>query len=300
MGKLDGKVAIVTGASKGIGSGIARVFVREGARVVLAARGAAVADLAAELRAQGYEAIGVPCDVSDYAACQNLVRAALDAYGAVDVLDCNAGICVLGDFLAEGDDWRDAHIDINVKGVWNACKAALPAMLAGIEAGRAPGAIVVTSSVTGDMVADPGEVAYATTKAALVGFTKALAREVAPSGIRVNCICPGYIRTPLVEGMARQSDPDDPERAIAAIASAVPLGRLGTPEECGRACAFLASDEASYLTGIQLVIDGGSTLPETTSMGQEACDQPADQAPADEAPAVGEPVVDQPADDRRC
>lgn len=118
------------------------------------------------------------------------------------------------------------------------------------------------------MVADPGEVAYATTKAALVGFTKALARELAPKNVRVNCICPGYVRTPLVDGMAQQSDPDDPERAIAAIASAVPLRRLGTPEECGELCAFLASSESSYLTGTQVVIDGGSTLPETSSMGQ--------------------------------
>ena len=135
-----------------------------------------------------------------------------------------------------------------------------------IDAGG--GAIVITSSVTGDMVADPGEVAYATTKAALIGFTKALARELAPKNIRVNCICPGYIRTPLVDGMAEQSDPENPERAIDAIAAAVPLGRLGTPEECGELCAFLASDESSYLTGTQVVIDGGSTLPETSSMGQ--------------------------------
>lgn len=130
------------------------------------------------------------------------------------------------------------------------------------------GSVVITSSVTGDMVADPGEVAYATTQAALVGFTKALAREMAPHSIRVNCICPRYVQTPLVEGMASQSDPDDPTRAISTIAHAVPLGRLGTPDECGELCAFLASNEASYITGTQMVIDGGSTLPETTSMGQ--------------------------------
>ena len=236
MGKLDGKVAIVTGASKGIGSGIARVFARHGAKVVLAARGEAVMDLAEQIRAEGHEAIGVTCDVS---------------------------ICVLGDFLEADDSWRDSHIDVNVKGVWNACQAVAPHIIA-----QGGGSIVITSSVTGDLVADPGEVAYATTKAALVGFTKALAREFADRHVRVNCICPGYIRTPLVDGMAQQSDPDDPERAIAAIASAVPLGRLGTPEECGELCAFLASDESSYLTGTQIVIDGGSTLPETSSMGQ--------------------------------
>lgn len=263
MGKLDGKVAIVTGASKGIGSGIARVFARHGAKVVLAARGEAVMDLAEQIRAEGHEAIGVTCDVSDHADCERLAQAALDAYGRIDVLDCNAGICVLGDFLEADGSWRDSHIDVNVKGVWNACQAVAPHIIA-----QGGGSIVITSSVTGDLVADPGEVAYATTKAALVGFTKALAREFADRHVRVNCICPGYIRTPLVDGMAQQSDPDDPERAIAAIASAVPLGRLGTPEECGELCAFLASDESSYLTGTQVVIDGGSTLPETSSMGQ--------------------------------
>lgn len=263
MGKLDGKVAIVTGASKGIGAGIARVFARQGARVVCAARGEAVMEFAEQLRNEGLEAVGVQCDVSDYASCEALARTALDTYGAIDVLDCNAGICVLGDFLSADDSWRDSHIDINIKGVWNACRAVAPHIIA-----QGGGSIVITSSVTGDLVADPGEVAYATTKAALVGFTKALARELADKRVRVNCICPGYIRTPLVDGMARQSDPDDPERAIAAIASAVPLGRLGTPEECGELCAFLASDESSYLTGTQIVIDGGSTLPETSSMGQ--------------------------------
>ena len=124
------------------------------------------------------------------------------------------------------------------------------------------------SSVTGDMVADSGEVAYATSKAALVGFTKAMAREVADKQIRVNAICPGYVLTPLVEGMAKQSDPENPARAIQAIADAVPLGRLADPTEIGELAAFLGSEESSYITGAQIVIDGGSTLPETSSMGQ--------------------------------
>ena len=182
----------------------------------------------------------------------------------LDVLVCNAGVCVLEDFL-EDDTFenRDLHLDINVKGAWNVAKAVIPSMIA-----NGGGAIVVTSSVTGDMVADPGEVAYATSKAALVGFTKALAREFADKNIRVNAICPGYVRTPLVEGMAKQSDPENPERAIQAIADAVPLKRLADPEEVGELAAFLGCYESSYITGTQIVIDGGSTLPETTSMGQ--------------------------------
>lgn len=263
MGKLGRKIAIITGASKGIGAGIARIFTEEGARVVLAARGSDVLQFAEELQAAGREAVGFRCDVSDAQSCKDLVDFALKTHGTIDILNCNAGICTLSDFLTSDDAWRDAHIDVNIKGVWNICRAALPTMVR-----NNAGSIVITSSVTGDMVADPGEVAYATTKAALVGFTKALAREMAPHNIRVNCICPGYVQTPLVEGMASQSDPDDPTRAISAIAHAVPLGRLGTPDECGELCAFLASNEASYITGTQMVIDGGSTLPETTSMGQ--------------------------------
>ena len=262
-GKLNGKVAVITGASKGIGSGIARVFAQQGAKLVVAARGGSVLDFAQELRDAGYESIGVQCDVTKPEDCKALAQTALDTYGRIDILDCNAGICHLGNFLDEGDSWRDAHIAVNINGVWNACKAVIPSI---IEDGG--GAVVITSSVTGDMVADPDEAAYAMTKAALVGLTKALAREFAEQHVRVNCICPGYIRTPLVEGMAEQSNPSNPESAIDAIASAVPLGRLGTPEECGELCAFLASDEASYITGTQVVIDGGSTLPETTSMGQ--------------------------------
>jgi NAD(P)-dependent dehydrogenase (short-subunit alcohol dehydrogenase family) len=117
------------------------------------------------------------------------------------------------------------------------------------------------------MVADEGETAYATTKAALWGFTKALAREVAKYGITVNAICPGYILTPMVEQIAKESDPQNPKAVIEGIASGVPLGRLGNILEIGELAAFLCSDESAYITGTQVVIDGGSTLPETVSVG---------------------------------
>ncbi|MGQ7195749.1 N-acetylmuramic acid 6-phosphate etherase [Escherichia sp. HC-TM1] len=128
-------------------------------------------------------------------------------------------------------------------------------------------AIVMMSSVTGDMVADPGETAYALTKAAIVGLTKSLAVEYAQSGIRVNAICPGYVRTPMAESIARQSNPEDPESVLTEMAKAIPMRRLADPLEVGELAAFLASDESSYLTGTQNVIDGGSTLPETVSVG---------------------------------
>lgn len=119
----------------------------------------------------------------------------------------------------------------------------------------------------GTMVADTGEVAYATTKAAILGFTKGLAAEVVDKGIRVNAILPGYIMTPMVEGIAKDSNKDNPNSVVEGIAKGIPMKRLGTIEELGEFAAFLASDEASYLTGQGYVIDGGSTLPETMSVG---------------------------------
>ena len=131
----------------------------------------------------------------------------------------------------------------------------------------AGGASVNLSSVTGPNVADPGEVAYATTKAAVLGFTKSLAAELASDSIRVNAIMPGYIHTPMVDGMSKDSNPNNPESVIDGIAAAIPLKRLATPLEIGELAAFLASSEASYITGQGIVIDGGSTLPETMTMG---------------------------------
>ena len=129
------------------------------------------------------------------------------------------------------------------------------------------GKIVNLSSVTGPMVADSGEVAYATTKAALLGFTKSLAMELVTEGINVNAIMPGYILTPLVENMAKVSNPDNPQSIVDGIAAGIPMGRLGTIEELGDLAAFLASDVSSYITGQGIVIDGASTLPETKVMG---------------------------------
>lgn len=262
MRKLEEKTAVITGASKGIGEGIARVFAQHGAKLVLAARGQKVMDLAEELSKEGYDAIGVMTDVRDKDSVDNLIKTAVQKYGAIDILVNNAGVCQLDDFMNCSDEKRDYHIDINIKGVWNTTKAAVPYMMKSKN-----GSIVVMSSVTGDMVADPGEAAYATTKAALVGFTKAMARELAEYNIRVNAICPGYVRTPLVENMAVQSCPDDPESVIDGIAAAVPLGRLADPKEIGELAAFLGCGESSYITGAQIVIDGGSTLPETSTMG---------------------------------
>lgn len=261
---LEGKVALVTGAAYGIGFAMAKGLAEAGASIAFNCRSKEHMDQAlADYEKAGIKAKGYICDVTVEEDVQKMVADIEATMGTIDILVNNAGICVLEDFDAPDYAVRDRHIDINIKGVWNVTHAVLPHMIE-----KKDGRIVVMSSVTGYMVADPGEAAYAMTKAALIGFTRAMAREVADHNIRVNAICPGYVRTPLVEGMAKQSDPENPERAIQAIADAVPLKRLAHPEEVGELAAFLASDESSYITGTQIVIDGGSTLPETSSMGQ--------------------------------
>lgn len=262
MSKLSGKVAFITGASKGIGEGIAKIYAKYGAKLILVARGNQVQELANNLCNQGYTAIAIQTDVVNNESVKSSVSKAIKKFGKIDILVNNAGVCKLGSFLEQTDEDRDFHIDVNIKGVWNVTKAILPHMIANNY-----GKIVIMSSVTGDIVADPGEVAYATTKAALIGFTKAVAREVADYNINVNAICPGYVHTPMVDGMAKQSMPSNPQSVIDGIANSIPFKRLGDPTEIGELAAFLGCDESSYITGTQIVIDGGSTLPETSNMG---------------------------------
>lgn len=208
------------------------------------------------------KAIYVNCDVTKKADCQNAVDKGMETFGQIDILVSNAGVCKLGNFLETDDNDRDFHFNVNINGCWNISQAVLPGMVK-----QKHGAIVIMSSVTGYMVADPGEAAYATSKAALIGLTRALAREFAEDGIRVNAICPGYVDTPMAQSIAVQSDASNPESVKAGIAGATPLKRLATPQEIGDLAAFLASDESRYITGTQVVIDGGSTLPETISVG---------------------------------
>ena len=262
MGKLTDKVAVVTGAAMGNGEGIARVFAAHGAQVLLWDIAGQVMETADAIANGGVKAAGCKVDVTNFNDCQKAAKQALAEFGRIDIMCANAGVIRLGGFLDMSDDIRDFHFDVNIKGVWNSCKAVMGDMVQ-----RQSGSIVVMSSVTGPMVADPGEVAYATTKAALWGFTRSLAREYADNGIRVNAICPGYIHTPMADQIAKDSDPGNPNSVLEGIRTGVPMGRLGAIEEVGELAAFLASDEASYITGTQVVIDGGSTLPETVSVG---------------------------------
>ncbi|MBF0529161.1 MAG: SDR family oxidoreductase UcpA [Deltaproteobacteria bacterium] len=262
MGKLDGRIAVVTGAAMGNGEGIARVMARHGARVVLWDVSERVFATAEALIAKGLQVTARQVDVTQYEQCREAAEAAVAMYGRVDILCNNAGVARMSRFVNTDDKMRDFHFNVNILGVWNCTQALVPFMQR-----QHYGKIVILSSVTGPMVVDKGMSAYATSKAALIGLTKSLARELAEDGINVNAICPGYIRTPMVEHSAHESNPNDPESVIAGIAVNIPLGRLGRPEEIGELAAFLSSDEASYITGTQIVIDGGSTLPETMSMG---------------------------------
>ena len=263
MAKLDKKVALITGAAVGLGEGIATTYAKYGAKLCMVDLSKDVEKTAEKLRKEyNAEIITFVGDVSNKEQMKAAVAKTVEKFGEINVVCCNAGVCKLAPFEEMSDEIRDFHIDVNIKGVWNTCQAAIPYMLK-----NGGGNIVIASSVTGDIVADAGEAAYAMSKAALVGLTKCLAVEYADRNIRVNCTQLGYARTPMVEKMALESNPADPESAINDIAKGVPMKRLAKPVEVGELFAFLGSDESSYITGAQIVIDGGSTLPETVSIG---------------------------------
>lgn len=259
--KLKGKVCIVTGGAMGNGLGIVKVFLKYSAKVVILDYAECLNEVVEGLKSDGHEVSGYRVDIRNKGAINTAIQSVIKQYDHIDVLVNNAGVCKLERFEDMDDDLRDFHFDINIKGSWNVTKACLPYMK------NRNGSIVNLSSVTGPMVADPGEVAYAATKGANLGFTKALARELVDYNIRVNAIMPGYIRTPLIDTMAVDACPENPDSVVDSIAAAIPMGRMGKIEELGELAAFLACEESSYITGQGIVIDGGSTLPETATMG---------------------------------
>ncbi len=260
--KLEDKVAVVTGGAMGNGYGIVEVFCKYGAKVAILDYSDELKETVNKFSDLGYEVIGFKVDIRDKNIVDVCIGKVIDKYGKIDILVNNAGICMLEKFVDMSDEIRDKHFDINIKGTWNVTKSVLPYMIENNY-----GSIVNLSSVTGPMVADSGEVAYATTKSALIGFTKAMAMEYVDYNIRVNAILPGYILTPMVKNMSIESSPLHPNSVIESIESSIPMKRMGTIRELGELAAFLASDESSYITGSEFVIDGGSTLPETNSMG---------------------------------
>ena len=259
---LKGKIAIITGGAMGNGLGIAEVFLKLGATVVILDYSDKLGTTLGQLMKISQNVVGYKVDITDKNLVKQIVDAVYKKYNKIDILVNNAGVAKLAKFEDMTDDIRDFHIDINIKGTWNVTKAVYPYMIKNNY-----GKIINLSSVTGPKVADPGEVAYATTKAALIGFTKGLAMEGVKHNITVNAILPGYIMTPMVEGIAKDSDSNNPENVIKGIADGIPMGRLGTIQELGNLAAFLASDLSNYITGAEFVIDGASTLPETRSVG---------------------------------
>ncbi len=264
MEKLQGKVAIITGGAMGNGLGIAKVFLKYGAEIAILDYATCLEETINSLKEAypGRKIFGYTVDIREKENVENAVDEVMKEFGHIDILVNNAGVARLESFDTMSDETRDFHFDINIKGTWNVTKAVIPHMKKNQES-----SIVNLSSVTGPMVADSGEVAYATTKAALVGFSKAIAVEFVGNNIRSNAILPGYILTPMVEGIGKDTNPENPNEVIQGIAAGIPMKRLGTIEELGELAAFLASHESSYITGHEFVIDGGSTLPETMSVG---------------------------------
>lgn len=261
--KLENKIAVITGGAMGIGKGIVEVYLKYGASVIILDYNEALTNTLTELNAKYPNKInGFIVDIRNKEVLEACAKEIESRYGHIDILVNNAGVCKLITFEDMDDNTRDFHFDININGTWNVTKVFLPLIK---KTGK--GAIVNLSSVTGPMVADSGEVAYATSKAAVLGFTKSLAMEVVTNNIRVNAIMPGYVKTPLVDNMAILSNEENPNSVVEDIAASIPMGRLADPKEIGELAAFLGSDEASYITGQGIVIDGGSTLPETSSMG---------------------------------
>jgi 3-oxoacyl-[acyl-carrier protein] reductase len=248
---LSDRSVIVTGASKGIGKGIARVFAGKGAKVLLAARDLAQAEAAAaEIRSAGGAASAVAADVSSPEDCTTMAAAAVERHGGIDIVCCNAGVfpaARLGEMTVA--DW-DQVLDINLKGTFLTVNACLPALKA-----RGMGRIIVTSSITGPITGYPGWSHYAASKAGQLGFVRTAALELAPHRITVNAVLPGNILTEGVEALG-------PEY-IARMTSAIPQRRLGSVEDVAYAVLFLASDEAGFISGQTIVVDGGQVLPES-------------------------------------
>ncbi|CAA9350350.1 MAG: L-1-amino-2-propanol dehydrogenase [NADP+] [uncultured Nocardioidaceae bacterium] len=249
---LHGRSVVVTGGSKGIGKGIARVFAGAGANVLLAARDEATLQAAAEEIGRGVDVRveSVVADVSKVADCFRLAETAVDRFGGIDVLCANAGVFPDRPFAELTEEDVDAVFACNVKGTMFSVQACLPALAA-----SGHGRVVLTSSITGPLTGYPGWSHYGASKAAQLGFLRTAAIELAPKRVTINAVLPGNIATEGLEDMG--------EDYIRGMEAAIPQHRLGTVEDIGNAALFFASAEAGYITGQTLVVDGGQVLPES-------------------------------------
>lgn len=243
--ELSGKIAFVTGGSRGIGLAVCRELAVAGARVAVVARGEAGAvDAASSLAGTGH--LGLACDVADGDAVRAAVARVVEEMGQIDILVNNAGITRDNLLLRMTDEEWDAVMDANLKGAFQTTRAVTRGMMR-----RRDGAIINMSSIVG-IIGNPGQANYAASKAGLIGFTKSVARELASRGVRCNAIAPGFIRTDMTAGL--------PEDTISAMRDRIPLGDLGNPEDVAGVVRFLAGPTARYITGQVIAVDGGMTM----------------------------------------
>ncbi len=245
---FEGKTALVTGGSRGLGRAVCLELAKGGASVVLCYAGneAAAQETVREIEALGAKALAIRCDVSDAAQVDALVKAAVETFGRIDILVNNAGITRDNLLMRMSEADFDAVISTNLKGTFLCMKAVSRLMLK-----QRYGRIVNLSSVVG-LRGNAGQVNYAASKAGVVGMTKSLAKELASRGVTVNAVAPGFIETDMTAALT--------DAARAAAQGSIPMNRLGAPEDVAKAAAFLASDDAAYITGQVLAVDGGMAM----------------------------------------
>lgn len=248
---IKDKVVIVTGGSKGIGKGIAQVFSAQGAKIMVAARGKDAAEaVVEEIRKDGGTAEYCLCDVADEVQVEEMVKTTVETFGGLDILCANAGVFPQKKMVEmSGDDW-DYVMQVNLKSTFLCVKACIPYFE---KAGT--GRVVVTSSITGPVTAFPGWSHYAASKAGQLGFLKTAAMELSRYNTTINAVMPGNIMTEGLEGLGQDY--------LDTMAASIPLKRLGDVEDIGNAALFFTSDEAAYITGQTIIVDGGQILPES-------------------------------------
>ncbi|MDH5755877.1 MAG: 3-oxoacyl-[acyl-carrier-protein] reductase [Nitrospinota bacterium] len=246
MGRLSGKTALITGASRGIGEGIAQAFAREGADLYLVSRSSPLDSVLAECRALGVKAEGSLCDVSDSADARRAVDSCVETFGKIDILVNNAGVTRDGLLVRMKDEDFSEVIRINLGGCFNMSRAAAKPMMK-----KRAGRIINITSVVGAM-GNAGQANYAASKAGVVGMTKSVAKELGSRGVTVNALAPGFVETDMTKVLT------DENRQL--LIKSIPLGRFGSVSDIAGAAVFLASDEAAYITGVTLFVDGGMVM----------------------------------------